>query len=310
MTEFILFGGKGGVGKTTCASATALSLARDGQKTLVVSTDPAHSISDVFGVNAGPTPTSVDEENPLFAVEVDPEHRFNEHYADTFNSLVSEVENLGVDVDTSEFSDLDGGVIGSDEAVVIDLFAEYEESNEWDFVVFDTAPTGHTLRMLRLPEVLDSTVGTVLNIKSQVGSVTSTVTGFLKDSDKDERGLSDINVDSTRNKLQRVSDILQNPGQTQFFAVMEPEGLSLHETRRLLEQLETYEIPVGGVIANKVLTDIDKSCTLCSSRYDEQQEILSDAEDDLDVPLLTIPLHESPPTGDQLHDVANRINVS
>lgn len=309
MTEFILFGGKGGVGKTTCASATALSLAKDGYRTLVVSTDPAHSISDIFGVEAGPTPTSVSDEHSLFAVEIDPEHRFNEHYADTFDTIMNEVQRFGVSTDELEGVD-SGGIIGSDEAAVIDIFAEYAESDNWDFVVFDTAPTGHTLRMLRLPEVLDSAVGTVLNLKSQVDTVTSTVTGFLNGDDGDEQGLEDIDVDGTRNKLQRVSQVLQDPQRTQFFAVMEPEDLSLFETQRLLEQLDTYDIPVGGVVANKVLKDVDESCSLCSSRYEQQQEILAQADDEIDVPVLQIPLYETPPTTEGLEDVADRITVS
>lgn len=313
MTQFILFGGKGGVGKTTCASATALSLAKDGHKTLIVSTDPAHSTSDIFDVETGAEPTAVMEQYELYAIEVDPKHRFNENYAGTANALVNEANRFGIDIDTEEFSGLDGGVIGSDEAAVIDLFAEYDDTNEWDYVVFDTAPTGHTLRMLKLPEVLDSTVGTVLNVKSQIDGVRSTVSGLIKrtgDDDEDEPGLDDIDIDETRNKLQRVSDMLRDPARTQFFAVMEPEKLSLFETKRLLGQLDKYNIPVGGVIINKVLTDIDDSCTLCASRYDQQQEIIEDANGYMSVPLLQIELHQTTPTGEKLHGIADKIKVS
>jgi arsenite-transporting ATPase len=312
MTKFILFGGKGGVGKTTCASATAISLAKDGHKTLVISTDPAHSIGDVFEKEINPDPTRVSEENELFALEVDPNHRFTEKYAGTAEALMNEAGKFGVDVNTDEFSDFDGGIIGSDEAAVIDLFAEYDENGDWDYIVFDTAPTGHTLRMLKLPEVLDSTFGTVLNVKSQIDGVKDTVTGLFggKNDKNKEQGLDDVNIDETRNKLKKVSDILVEPDKTQFFAVMEPEKLSLDETKRLLNQLEKYNISSGGVIVNKVLTDIDESCNLCSSRYEQQQGIINSADEEIDIPLLQISLKDSTPTGNKLHKIAEKISVS
>lgn len=312
-TEFIMFGGKGGVGKTTCASATALSLAKDGHKTLVVSTDPAHSIADVFDVEIGSKPTPIDDEYELYAVEVDPEERFNENYSSTAKALINEAGRFGIDIDTSEFSDMDGGVIGSDEAAVIDLFAEYDENQEWDYVVFDTAPTGHTLRMLKLPEILDSTVGTLLNVKTQVDSIKTKVSSIWPrndEVDENEPKLEDVDIDETRNKLQRVSELLTDPSRTQFFAVMEAEELSLFETKRLLNQLNTYEIPVGGVFVNKVLQEVNEDCDLCSSRRDSQQSILEEANNSMDVPLLQIPLQGEPPRGDDLHSIADRISVS
>ena len=311
MTKFILFGGKGGVGKTTCASATAISLAKDNHKTLVISTDPAHSIGDVFEKDIEPNPTRVSDEHDLFAIEVDPNHRFTEKYAGTAQALINEAGKLGVNIDTEEFSNLDGGIIGSDEAAVIDLFAEYNDNNEWDYIVFDTAPTGHTLRMLKLPEVLDSTFGTVLNVKSQIDGVRNTVSSlFNNDSKETGDDLDDVNIDETRNRLKTVSEILIDPDKTQFFAVMEPEKLSLDETKRLLNQLDQYNISAGGVIINKVLSDIDTSCTLCSSRYEQQQSIIKSANKQINPPLLQISLQDSTPTGNKLHNIANKINVS
>ncbi len=310
MTKFILFGGKGGVGKTTCASATAISLSKDGYNTLVISTDPAHSISDIFDINIGPKPTEIESYENLYALEVDPEHRFTEKYSGTVQSLLNEAENLGVNINTDEFANVEGGVIGSDEAAVIDLFAEYDDS-EWDYIVFDTAPTGHTLRMLKLPDVLNSTFGTILNVKSQVDGVRNTVSTLLgKNKDEDKKDLDDVDIDKTKNKLKNVSEILVESDKTQFFAVMEPEKLSLHETKRLISQLNQYEIPTGGVIINKVLTDIDTSCNLCNSRYEQQQNVINKANSEIDIALLQIELKQSTPTGKKLDSIAEKISVS
>lgn len=313
MTEFIMFGGKGGVGKTTCASATALSLAKDDHETLIVSTDPAHSIADVFDYDIGSEPTMVNEEYELYACEVDPQHRFEENYTDTAEAILNEAESIGVDIDADKFEGLEGGVIGSDEVAVIDLFDEYNKSDKWDYVVFDTAPTGHTLRMLKLPELLDSVVGTAMNIKSTYDNVKGKVTSVIPsgDDEDDKKNLQDVDVEETKNKLEAVGDLLQDGNKTQFFSVMEAEELSLLETNRLIGQLDSYGISVGGVIINKVLQDIDEDCDLCSSRYEQQQDVIQNAQEQLgDKPILQIPLQNEPPRGDDLHKIADKISVS
>lgn len=291
MTEFVLYGGKGGVGKTTISSATALHMAQAGGRVLLVSTDPAHSVGDVFDAELGPEPTRVREDCDLFALEVDPEHRFDEKYADAFDSLVSRAESLGVDVGDVDIDSR--GVIGGEEVVVVDLLSRYVDS-EWDYVVLDTAPTGHTLRLLKLPEVLDSTLGTVGRVVSRVDSVTSRVSGLIGDGDgEDGEDEEQIDYESMEQRLREVETVLTDPERTRFRAVMEPEELSLAETRRLTDQLEDYDIPLDSIVINKVLTDIDEDCSLCSARRDEQQDVIGEAERTLDRPLVRVPLLES-----------------
>lgn len=308
MSQFILYGGKGGVGKTTCSSATALAIAKQGQRTLVVSTDPAHSISDVFDQEIGSEPTSVSDEYPLSAMEVDPEHRFNENYEDTLDAITNEAESLGLDLG-GELDIQTEGLVGSDEMAVVDLFSEFIDNNEWDYVVFDTAPTGHTLRMLQLPEVLDKGIGRLLEIKSQFGGLANKVTGFIGGNDSDdETGIEDVDIDKTKNQMRQVSNVLQDTEQTQFRVVMEPERLSMLETERLLAQLREYEIGVGGIVANKVLQDIDESCSLCSGRRETQQEVLAESGDRFtDIPIVEIPLLEDPNEDGSLEIVAENI---
>lgn len=312
MTEFIMFGGKGGVGKTTCASATALSLAMDDEETLVVSTDPAHSIADVFDTDIGSEPTQVFEEYELYAIEVDPEKRFNDNYADWADAITNEASNLGIDIDGDKFSGMESGVIGSEEAAVIDLFHEFHAEDEWDYVVFDTAPTGHTLKMLKLPELLDGLVGTALNVKSKYDNVKNKVTGIIpgNDDEDDETDIEDVDVEGTREKLEKVGELLQDPQTTQFFPVMEAEEMSFLETDRLLGELDAYNIPVGGVFINKILQDINEDCDLCSLRRDNQQDVIARAESDIEYPLLKIALRGEPPRGDNLKPIAEKIQVT
>lgn len=308
MTRFVLFGGKGGVGKTTIAASTAVSVARDDNKTLIISTDPAHSISDVFrDTSIGAEPTRVFDDMELYAKEVDPKERFDNKYSDTGKALLNEASKLGIDVDSEKLSGSD--IIGSDEAAVIDLFAEYDES-DWDFVVFDTAPTGHTLRLLQLPDVLDSVVGTVLDIKSKYDSVKGKVTGVFSSRDSNTKDIQDVDVDSTKKKLRSVSDIIRNSNKTMFFPVMEAEELSLSETKRLVSQLEENDISVGGVFINKVLEDINEDCSLCAGRKEHQEDVISEAEESLSYSISTFPLYEEPPRGNELRRIADRITVN
>ena len=309
MTQFVLFGGKGGVGKTTCASSTAISLALDGRKTMLISTDPAHSVGDVFEQSIGGEETRLSDEYPLFAKEVDPEERYTQNYKDTIETIFSEASALGLDMDSKDFSAFENGMIGSDELAVLDLFAEYDDS-EWDCVVFDTAPTGHTLRMLNLPQILDSVVGTAIDIKSKFQSVTGAVSGVFRSDNDDKKRLSDIDVKGTKNKLKRVGEILTDSDKTGFYAVMEAEQLSLEETVRLESQLESYDIDVRSVFVNKLLTDINPNCDMCSSQYESQQDILEEAQSRLNVPLLKIEKQETPPRAEDLEKIARNIDIS
>jgi arsenite-activated ATPase ArsA len=289
MPEFTLYGGKGGVGKTTCASATALADARRGERTLVVSTDPAHSVGDRFETTVGATPTSVHDTHPLYAAEIDPQQRLDDNYTDTIDALTNEIENLGVDIGDTFGIDA-GDVIGSDELAVVMRSVSTLVMRRGSHC-FDTAPTGHTLKLLQLPDILDSTFGKALQVKSQVESVTNTVSGFFSGGNDDrERGLSDIDVDSTKSRIERVATVLQNPDQTRFRVVMEPERLSRLETERLLERLESASVHVDQIVVNKVLTDIDSSCTLCSTRRESQQKVLQRTQEQFDQPVTTIPL--------------------
>jgi len=305
MTEFILYGGKGGVGKTTCASATGYGLAENGYRTLIISTDPAHSIEDVFEKEIGSKPTKVDSNRPLYSMEVDPQERFDENYSDTFNALTNELESLGIDITDDVDIDTEG-IVGSDELAVVDLFSEYIGNDEWDYVVFDTAPTGHTLRMIRLPEVLDGAFGKAIQVKSKVKSVSDKVTGVFGD-DEEEKGIDDVDFDGTQSKIKQVADVLQDGDKTEFRAVMEAEELSMKETKRLLEQLDEYNISIDRVVINKVLTDIDESCNLCVQRKESQSTVIQNSERMFDSPVSKVPLIPNPSGDDTLRTVAKNL---
>jgi arsenite efflux ATP-binding protein ArsA (TC 3.A.4.1.1) len=253
--EYILYGGKGGVGKTTMAAATALASARDGTATLVVSTDPAHSLSDTLETEIPDEPAPISEEIPLYAAEIDPEAAVQD---DRFDDA------LGGGLGDSPFGDMMGGesggaevmdeglsqaeMPGSDETAAIRLLLEFFEDPRFDRIVVDTAPTGHTLRLLELPEMLDSMAGRMLRMRERLGGMLGGLGG--DDSDAGSGGLSTF-----AERIERLRERLRDPDRTDFRVVMVPEELSVRESERLLERLDEFDIPVGTVVVNRVMQD-------------------------------------------------------
>jgi arsenite-transporting ATPase len=173
--EYVLYGGKGGVGKTTLAAATALASARDGTATLVVSTDPAHSLSDTLETDVPADPARVRDDIPLYAAEIDAETAMARAPMD----LEGGENPLGGLLGEEGANPFEGGMPGSDEAAAMWLLLEYLDDERFERVVVDTAPTGHTLRLLELPELLDSMVGTMLKLRERFGGLMEGMKGMV-----------------------------------------------------------------------------------------------------------------------------------
>jgi arsenite-transporting ATPase len=293
MTEFVLYGGKGGVGKTTLAAATGMRAAREGDRTLVVSTDPAHSIADAYESPVEETPTRVTDEDGLHAMEIDPRDRFERRYGDVFERMLEDVESLGVNLEAADVESVTehGLIPGADEIAVVDLFAEYDDHPEWDVVVFDTAPTGHTLRLLELPNVMDSTMGTLLNMREQLRSLTDRVASMFgsDDDDDDDRSYSE-QMSTLQTRMEEVADRLRDGDRTVFRVVTIPEPMAITETDRLLGELGSSGITVDHVLANKVLQDPSEDCPTCWPRHQNQQAALEEARGSLEAAVREVPL--------------------
>ena len=293
--EYVLYGGKGGVGKTTCAAATALASARGGTSTLVVSTDPAHSLSDTLETEIPAEPTRIREEIPLFAVEIDPESAAPEGPF----AAGADAES-GTDLDDSGLDGLGellggealgGAMPGADEAAAMQLLVEYLDDPRFERVVVDTAPTGHTLRLLELPEVMDSMVGRLLSFKQRLSGMAGSLGGLFGDDavEDDTASLRELSA-----KIERLRAALEDPSRTDFRVVMIPEEMSVTESQRLIDRLEGFGIPVGTVVVNRVSEDLTaaagldeewfvapdtENCEFCRRRWEVQRDALSRAQD-------------------------------
>ncbi|CAI48782.1 ArsA family ATPase [Natronomonas pharaonis DSM 2160] len=310
MTRYVLYGGKGGVGKTTCAAATGIASGRRGEATLVVSTDPAHSLSDSFGVDVGPEPTAVAEN--CWAVEVDPESRMG-RYRGHVSAALDELESLGITLGDDAIDDIaDAGIApGTDEAAALDLFVDYMDDPRYDRIVFDTAPTGHTLRLLELPAVLQSALGTLANVKSQMSSLADTVRGMFGTDENDDDGDSvDVDLQTLSERLERVGAALRDPERTAFRVVLVPETMAIRESERLFAELDAYGVPAGRAVVNKVIEDPTPGCERCQTQYADQQERLKTAAERFDVPIAVLPELDGEVQGlDAVETIADRLDA-
>ena len=286
--DYVLYGGKGGVGKTTCAAATALASARDGTATLVVSTDPAHSLSDTLGTDIPGEPTRIREDVPLYAAEIDPEAAMGDGPLGMGGDLGGLEQLLGGD-DANPMSSMPG----SDEAAAMRLLLQYMDDQRFERVVIDTAPTGHTLRLLELPEAMDSMLGKILTLKERMGGMLEGLGGMFGDDADQEDARRDL--EAMREQIERLRAVLRDPEKTDFRVVMVPEELSVMESERLLERLEGFGVPAGTIVVNRVLQDLDSvvdaevpagyvgpnhaDCEFCAQRWSVQQDALARSQD-------------------------------
>lgn len=267
----LFFGGKGGVGKTTLASATAVLLADRGARTLLVSTDPAHSTSDLLGVALGPEPTRVDE--LLWAVEIDSAVEADRYISDvkariaatTPPRLAAEVERQ---IDIARVSP------GAEEAALFDRFTRFmaDAGTRYDRVVFDTAPLGHTLRLLALPEQLTAWIAGLIGRRRRFGVMQRMWRNVAGAAAGSERPIADpvlAALEERKLRFERARATITDSRRAAFIFVVTPEWLPVVETHRAVQTLERHAIPVGAVLVNRVTPDDASGAFATRRRRDE-----------------------------------------
>lgn len=272
-TTFVFIGGKGGVGKTTVSAATALWFARKGKKTLIISTDPAHSLSDSFERNIGYNPTPIAEN--LEALEIDPDMAMQEYQAKMKEQQALNPGIGGMDMGMmQEQMDMASMSPGIDEAAAFDKFLQYMTTDEYDIIIFDTAPTGHTLRLLSFPEMMDSWVGKMIKIRRQVGSMAKAfknIMPFMGDEEEEDRALEDM--EETKKQIREARGIMADPERTSFKTVITPEEMSIYESERAMEALKKNNMLTDGVIVNQIQPE-EADCEFCQARREIQEKRL------------------------------------
>jgi arsenite-transporting ATPase len=263
-TRALFFTGKGGVGKTVVSCITALWLARQGYKTLLLTTDPAAHIGDVLGVPVTDQPAPVPGISNLWATQIDPKAAGAAYKA----RILDDARRRGRSAAAIQVmaEELDSPC--TEEMAAFDKFIEYAAADDWQATVFDTAPTGHTLRLLQLP--VDWSTQLDIKVYASVDTVAAD--------------------DVAKERFGRVINMMKDPTLSTFAYVMYPEATPIVEAFRASEELKTIGIAPGLVIANQVLPVEACNTPFSQARWTMQQRYLAEIGARFPVPVLQIPL--------------------
>eukprot|EP00177_Eucheuma_denticulatum_P008081 GFKZ01014726.1.p1 GENE.GFKZ01014726.1~~GFKZ01014726.1.p1 ORF type:complete len:520 (-),score=96.62 GFKZ01014726.1:154-1713(-) len=271
--KYVMVGGKGGVGKTSMSAAVATAFADRGQATLIVSTDPAHSLSDAFGQPVGGgEPVPVFGVDNLYAQEVDPDSMKK-----TFRMMgggAGGLDQLGLEELGELFESIPPGF---DEAVALVEIVKYiqgdPEYRRFERIVFDTAPTGHTLRLLALPDFLNGFFGKMIRMKSKLGGVMNQFKGMFGGAGEEDldRGVEDM--EELKRSMEMVRELFRDEYQTEFIVATIPNMMAISESKRLVEELRKEKIPVRHLFVNQIQPGND-DCTFCGARFREHKSNL------------------------------------
>lgn len=261
MPKVFLFGGKGGVGKTTLSSASALYLSEKGYRTLLISTDPAHSLSDVLRTEVGSQPTEI--QNNLYALEIDPSQVLEEYT----ERAVRIAERIAGPDTYRHFKEMIESIVeapGSAESALLDRLAQVitELWNRWDAFVVDTAPTGHTLQMLKTVGRVGNWLEDLIKRRKEANRLRN-----MAGEDREDEVLEILS--ERRKRLSAFSRIALSE-ETLFTPVMIAQRLSIEETHRLVKNLSLWKINTGKIAVNKTLPEDTKDPFMLKRKEQER----------------------------------------
>lgn len=276
----ILFTGKGGTGKTTCAAATAMKAAQNGIKTLVISTDPAHSLADSFDMKLGPEPVEIMQN--LFAQELDIYYSMRKYWGNLRSVMLQMFHWQGIDKKLSEEM---SALPGMEEASAFLWIEKYYEEKEFDLIVIDSAPTGETLTLLTLPQATKWWTTRMFPIPrlavKTFGPMFDMTTGIPVAKGYEE--LQEILL-----KLEKVHRLFSNPEVCTIRLVTTPEKMVIQEARRAFMYLQLYGFCVDSVIVNRIIPDMPED-KFFRKFMTKQEEYLAEIDTSFSpVPILKI----------------------
>lgn len=314
MEPFVFFGGKGGVGKTTVSCAYGVKCASSGLETLVVSTDPAHSVTDVFDQQFADQPRSVDGIDRLDAMQIDPDDEVQRHLDDIRNDLSEQVSSAMVNEINTQL-EMAHQTPGAYESALFDRFVEVMRTqSSYERVVFDTSPTGSTLRLLGLPEFLEGWIDRLVHKRRK------SIDLFEKAAVGDRTPRRLIDGDPVLERLQERKEFFSFAGDAlredaAFFLVFNPDQLSVNETARAVEELAERDLTVRGLVANKLTPEPEadengRGGQYLRDRIATETDRLDEIRRRLDLPVTAeIATRSAEIRGDLLTDVASELDI-
>lgn len=267
--RLLMVGGKGGVGKTTCSAALAVHFARHGEKTLLISSDPTPSLADVFESEIGPRETPIPGVANLYGLEISSEiilRRWKERFGPEIYEVLSAFADLDYD-----FVDYIGGAPGIEEEYMLSFIMDLVEGGAYQRVVWDTAPAGHTLRLLHLPQLflkhLEAAARFYMNLYGAFEKIASRVR-----LQKSRRTILEI-IEGWQELSQKVLGFIRDEKTTSYIIVTIAEALGVRLTERLLRDFDSFELTVRHLVINYLIREAD--CAFHRERQKMQTEYVA-----------------------------------
>jgi arsenite-transporting ATPase len=286
-THFYFFSGKGGVGKTTMAAASAMHYAASGKKTLIVTTDPASNLADVFEQPIGYYVVSITGISNLFAMELDPDKATSEYKERTIAPLRGLIPEESLAVVEEQLNSP-----CTAEIAAFERFTDFLQEPDYDVVIFDTAPTGHTLRLLELPvewsSVIENAIKDVSAGQTCVGPAAS--------------------LAESKEKFDRAISAMRDPKQTTFIFVLRPEATAIYETQRSISELTKLGIASQELVVNGIYPK--KACDnpFMLRRFYKQQGFLAQIKEKFILPTTLVELEANEVKGkESLLDIGKKL---
>jgi arsenite-transporting ATPase len=298
LPRIILFTGKGGVGKTTIAAATAIKISELGKKTLIISTDPAHSLSDSFDVELMATPTKIKQK--LYGMEVNVEYELERHWETIKDYLTLFFKSQGIDDVVAEELAI---FPGFDELASLLHLLEFYQKREYDLIILDCAPTGETLRLLSVPEIARWYMNRFFGIEKRLLKIVKPIAEPLIDLPLPSEEVLD-KIQDLYSRIGLLKEILESP-QTTVRLVMNPEKMVIKESERAFTYLNLFGYRVDCIIINKVLPA--DAGEYFKKWIEIQREYLKDIDDRFPVPKFMLTFKSEEVVGEKLASIANEI---
>jgi arsenite-transporting ATPase len=296
--RIVLFTGKGGVGKTTVAAATGIKTSQLGYKTLIISTDPAHSLSDSFQKELKPYPTKV--KDSLYAMEVDVEFELERHWSTIKEYLTVFFKSQGIeDIVAEELAIFPG----FDELASLLHLLNYYEKEEYDVIILDCAPTGETLRLLSVPEVAKWYMNRFFGIEKKVLKLVKPLAEPIINVPLPSEDVLD-KIQELYIKMSKLKDILESE-ETTVRIVMNPERMVIRESERAFTYLNLFGYTVDCIIVNKIFPR--EAGDYFSKWFELQERYMREVEERFPIPIFKIPFKSTEVVGDVLYELADEL---
>ncbi len=241
----LMFGGKGGVGKTTCSATTALHYASLGRKTLIISSDLTPSLSDIFEMEIGPTEKAVQGVENLDALEIGPDEVMK-RWKKKFGPEIYEAASSLIDMEYDAVIEYVAMAPGIQEEFMLDYVLERVKDGSYELIVWDTAPAGDTLRLLELPYKFVEHLRTAPRVYMRV---------------RDALKLKKVPflelIESWKALAEEVTSFMRDPTNTEFVLVTIPEGLGVYQAKRLVKEFQRFGLDIRYILVNNVIQNPD-----------------------------------------------------